>query len=202
MRSGRCAATASKSISLPPTLGGRAPPSSSCGHGRYSSGNGPMKSRTPTGTPPSASAKSASLKPTVTTRCGGAGIRAVPNMCSIVTGHPRWRRAGRSALCPGHIRRSPAAARRRRGPGGGWWHRSGVGASGGRGRTAGPQLLGTRPTIATHTSWPPRTCPDVCVVATRCAWCAGAASGVRAGRRAAAARGRRAPGAGPGGRCR
>src|SRR3954471_10458291 len=45
-----------------------------------------MKSRTPTGTTPSARAKSASLNPMVTTRWGAAGIVVDPKACSIVTG--------------------------------------------------------------------------------------------------------------------
>ena len=113
MTSGCSAAIFSSSSSLPPTTSGVAPPRASCAHGRDSSGYSPMKSRTPTGTTPSARAKSASLNPTVTTRCGAEGIVVLPKACSIVTGkaggarsvgaigarsaraHPRSREGGR-----------------------------------------------------------------------------------------------------------
>jgi hypothetical protein len=56
MTSGASEATFSMSISLPPTCSGRAPFSACMAQGRVVSSKAPMKSRTPTGTVPSASA--------------------------------------------------------------------------------------------------------------------------------------------------
>jgi hypothetical protein len=67
---------------------GSAPASSSCAHGRLVMSIPPWNWRTPTGVTPSASAKSWSLKPTVTTRSGVCSTTVVPNLWSMLTGKP------------------------------------------------------------------------------------------------------------------
>ena len=86
IRSGLSAAIFSNSVSDASTSGTGESPRRGWAHSKIRPGAVPNHSVTANGTTPSASSASCSTSPTVTTRVGSAGMVALPNWCSMVTG--------------------------------------------------------------------------------------------------------------------